>query len=580
MSIQKLIVFSLYILASSAHPFFHRRASNGTSEIPRLLRTLSGHNESIETLAIGYNSTKFISGSNDNSIRLWDISTGDFITSFSGHESNSASNVNSVGIANDKIVGAYEDGTIKTWNATTGDYIQTFSGYYWFANSVGISGDGKLIVSSSNYLMEIRLWDGVSGALIRKFTDSDTSKVADVAISSDGKRYAAAFAREVKIWNSNNGQEFREYSDAHTDFISAISFSYDGRYLLSCSYDRTAKLWDAINGKLVRVYTGHTGIIRDCAISQDGSRIVTGAADAIKLWDTVSGQEIFTFNSSARAVVISSNGQLVASSLNTTVYIWDSKFDFVPSSTTTTVTSTSTKKTEVEPTKTSTAKKTEVEPTKTSTTKKTELEPTKTSTTKKTEVEPTKTSTTKKTEVEPTKTSTTKKTEVEPTKTSTTKRSTTTTARCTGTPLVVNNFSQLNPNLLGGKTETNGTGNYFVGGGIGAWAPKSDGTLSTTLYPSTSTTQCRSISPYSSLQFLLLRADSKTQTTVTVGVQTGCGSTETKILTIVSVKNEPQMYKVPLTGVDLTAVKKVVFKWTGTGSPTFFLDNIAFACNN
>ena len=62
---------------------------------------------------------------------------------------------------------------------------------------------------------------------------------------------------------------------AHTDLIESIAISSNNKYIITGSYDKTAKIWDLKTGRLL--YTlDHTGVVTEVAISNDGHYIVTG----------------------------------------------------------------------------------------------------------------------------------------------------------------------------------------------------------------------------------------------------------------------------------------------------------------
>src|SRR6516165_11684823 len=65
-------------------------------------------------------------------------------------------------------------------------------------------------------------------------------------------------------------------------------FSPDGDRILTASWDKTAKLWDAASGKLIASFD-HQGSVWHAAFSPDGARILTASADkTAKLWDAAS----------------------------------------------------------------------------------------------------------------------------------------------------------------------------------------------------------------------------------------------------------------------------------------------------
>ncbi|KAJ3121099.1 hypothetical protein HK098_003970 [Nowakowskiella sp. JEL0407] len=259
------------------------------------------------------------------------------------------------------------------------------------------------------------------------------------------------------------------------------------------------------------------------------------------------------------------------------------------STTTTKPTTTTTTTTKPTTTSTTTTKSTTTTTTSKSATSTTSTKPTTTTTTSKsttstTTIKPTTTTTT----IKPT-TTTTKSTTTTSKLTTTTTKSTTTSSKSTTTssptplcttPLVLNTFDKLD-NLLGGATGTNATGTYWIGGGIGGWAPVNNGYLVSNLFvPSApAASQCRSMSQYKSFAFLMVRGDSSVATTVTVGLQLGCATTKIYVtLGTVTVDGTTRSYQLPLAGVSLSEVKSVVFSWTGSVKPIFYVDNFAFGC--
>ncbi|MBD2208177.1 WD40 repeat domain-containing protein, partial [Calothrix sp. FACHB-168] len=65
------------------------------------------------------------SGSDDNTVKLWDVQTGDCRLTLAGHDSS----VTSVAWSGDNLTLASgsHDNTVKLWDVQTGDCIATFS---------------------------------------------------------------------------------------------------------------------------------------------------------------------------------------------------------------------------------------------------------------------------------------------------------------------------------------------------------------------------------------------------------------------------------------------------------------------
>ena len=79
--------------------------------------------------------------------------------------------------------------------------------------------------------------------------------------------------------------------EGHTHLVTAVALSADGRTIVSGSFDRTVKVWDAHDGRLLRSLEGHTDAVRAVAVSPDGRTIVSGSHDrTVKVWEAESGR--------------------------------------------------------------------------------------------------------------------------------------------------------------------------------------------------------------------------------------------------------------------------------------------------
>jgi WD40 repeat protein len=65
----------------------------------------------------------------------------------------------------------------------------------------------------------------------------------------------------------------------------SVAFSSDGKLVAGGSFDQTIKLWDAVNGDLLRTLTGHHGTVRALVFTADGKTLISGSPDrTIQRW--------------------------------------------------------------------------------------------------------------------------------------------------------------------------------------------------------------------------------------------------------------------------------------------------------
>jgi DNA-binding beta-propeller fold protein YncE/tRNA A-37 threonylcarbamoyl transferase component Bud32 len=114
----------------------------------------------------------------------------------------------------------------------------------------------------------------------------------------------------------------------HADSVCAVAFSPDGKRIVSGSWDRTLKVWDAATGKEMLALKGHAGAVRGVAFSPHGERIVSGSADkTLKVWDAATGIEVRTLKGHTGdiyGVAFSPKGRyIVTASADRTLTVWD-----------------------------------------------------------------------------------------------------------------------------------------------------------------------------------------------------------------------------------------------------------------
>ncbi|MCA9229491.1 MAG: protein kinase [Planctomycetales bacterium] len=234
---------------------------------------------------ISPNGKFLVTGSWDQSVKIWDIESGQAIRKLEGVHNGY---VNSVEFSPDGalVLTGSDDGTARLWEAATGKASAvTFRGHESRIRQARFSHDGQRVLTSAND-KTARIWDARSGQL-QLTLEGHVWGVLCGEFSSDGQRVVTGSEDNTAIvWDANTGQPLLKLA-GHIDGITAVAFSPDGKRVLTGSEDNTAKLWDAQTGKEILTLLGHEKELTSVSFSPDSRFALTAGRDGMTLlWPT------------------------------------------------------------------------------------------------------------------------------------------------------------------------------------------------------------------------------------------------------------------------------------------------------
>ncbi len=281
------------------------------------------HSSSVNCVAFDYQGKYLLSCSSDTSIRVYDIVNNyQCIQTLYGHE-HSVTFAQFVPNQENWIVSCSKDNTIKLWEISSGACIRTFVGHENWVKKVICNHSGTILATCSAD-QTIKLWNIADGnctttlrghfhvieclafstPLVNQYCNNTSQEPCCYLLS--GSR-----DKTVLLWNVQTGELVSQFV-GHENWIRDCLFHpTSGKHIVTVSDDKTLRIWDITTKTCVQVIKEAHSHFVTC--------LSTNITKANGVWTTLMQQ-------SGETKFPSSNGAVWATgSVDQTVKVWKSK---------------------------------------------------------------------------------------------------------------------------------------------------------------------------------------------------------------------------------------------------------------
>ncbi|CEP60130.1 mRNA splicing protein PRP46 LALA0_S01e03708g [Lachancea lanzarotensis] len=254
----------------------------------KLKLTLLGHVMTVRSIAVSQNHPLMFSASEDKLVKCWDLETNKAIKDFHGHYSG----VNSVDVhpTLDLIASAGRDAVVRLWDIRTRLPVMTLGGHKGPINQVKCFGVDPQIVSCSADAT-VRLWDVRAGKSAKILTHH-SKNIRAIAASPIESSFVSASTGDIRSWRCKDGQLLTNYDSESLGIINCLSENSDGVLfagtdngnLAFFDYETGHKYQELPTVKIPGSLDSERGILAG-SFDQSGLRLITGESDkSIKVW--------------------------------------------------------------------------------------------------------------------------------------------------------------------------------------------------------------------------------------------------------------------------------------------------------
>jgi WD40 repeat protein len=244
----------------------------------------------IQSLAFSQDGTLLASGGYRD-IKIWqrprDVRLANFDTA-------SADNAQTVAVSPDGkwLATAAADNSIKLWDLATGQPVRAIAGHTGAVTALQFSPDSTKLFSGSAD-KTIRVSQTADGAPLGRI---DTPQlVQSLALVGTGERLTSGGGdNTIRLWTSPATPAGAARSLAGlTGAATAMALSPDKKTLAVAAAEGPIQVFDLASGQIAKTLAGHMGPVTGLRFQSNGARLASSGADkTLRVWDMASGQPV------------------------------------------------------------------------------------------------------------------------------------------------------------------------------------------------------------------------------------------------------------------------------------------------
>lgn len=251
------------------------------------VRRFVGPKKYLSGLAVSPDGTKIATADGvGNCIWVWNVTDRRVLNTFKGH----AGTVEGIVFSRDgkSLISGSWDETVRVWDVATGLETRQFSAS-GFVYGVAVSSDGKVLAAASDNL---HLWY-LDGRALRRIKGVNEQGYLALTFSADGARlFSSGWDLALRSWEWRKGSENRPRFAGDVKCAS-LAVSPDSRLLAGGGENGTICVWDTTQKGIRMELTGHSDWVRCVSFCPGGCHLGSGASDgSVRLWDMATGKEI------------------------------------------------------------------------------------------------------------------------------------------------------------------------------------------------------------------------------------------------------------------------------------------------
>jgi len=256
----------------------------------KLSTVLSSHLGWVRSIAFDPHNTMFATGGNDRVIKIFDLAKA-CVASQDALKITLTGHISPVrGLAFSErhpyLFSAGEDKLVKCWDLETNQVIRHYHGHLSGVFALKLHPTLDLLVTGGRDAVA-RVWDMRTKHQVHCLTGHDNTVGALLTKGTDPQIVTGSYDSTIKLWDLAAGKCMTTLTH-HKKSVRALAMpSYENTFISGAA--DSLKKWVGSDGRFIKSFTGHKGVINAMAVNDDGV-LLSGADDgSMNFWDYNTG---------------------------------------------------------------------------------------------------------------------------------------------------------------------------------------------------------------------------------------------------------------------------------------------------
>jgi len=206
-----------------------------------------------------------------------------------------------------RAISGSEDKTLRLWDVETGRELRRFEGHTGPVSAVAFAGQDAVI--SGSHDRSVRLWDLKTGKELKRF-DGHTDRVTCVVAHDKSLFASGSQDRTIRLWKLDPKRPEVGVLTGHRGTINAVAFNADATCLASGGSDRSVRLWRTYPAAQSLLLEGHAAEVHAVRFVGEGFLASGGGDRTVRVWSikgldgaTPEGKEMHRLEGALNAVI-------------------------------------------------------------------------------------------------------------------------------------------------------------------------------------------------------------------------------------------------------------------------------------